>query len=358
MLLAVAAAGRGRRPQAVAAAGRGRRGSWSSLAEPHSRAPAEAPGSGRSTLIVLSMSTPRTCGRALRVACRCAGSPTSSVVAPTRRRFAPGTVGRWGAVELAGGRSTGTRSGGGSQSAGGQRPRAATTGAPGRARLARVALEGGTRNGGAQDGGGPGRRRPRGPGRQAHHDRVSSAPRSASRSSSDGRPRSGSSPGVRSGSAGRTSRARDRVLRPARARTDDAMRRPAALEHGAVSGTTVGVLAQARTGGPRALGRAREPIDPARPAARRDAGRGSGRSTAARRPADGRRGSAESRSARPPPAAGGERGRAGARRPAPLGQGRAERERSARPAPGSDREAGAASRGVAADATGRGSRSP
>lgn len=37
---------------------------------------------------------------ALRVACRCAGSPLSSVVAPRRWRFAPGPFGRWWAVEL------------------------------------------------------------------------------------------------------------------------------------------------------------------------------------------------------------------------------------------------------------------
>ena len=75
----------GRRPATAPTASRPRR----------ARAPDALATGAKSSLVV------RTVGEALRVACRCAGSPTSSFVAPSGQRFAPGTInGRRGAVEL------------------------------------------------------------------------------------------------------------------------------------------------------------------------------------------------------------------------------------------------------------------
>ena len=166
---------------------------------------------------------PRSGRRAPPVACRCAGSPTSSVVAPPGRRLRSGPIGERRAVELHR-RPRRRRLAGRRRSALEVRehgwvaaPARRGRAGPGAARQARAAAVGWAQDQLAGLGGtavGPAqaqrhqaraRRGRAGPG-PAHHGPAGPSPARV-RTSSDGQTRSGSSAGARSGSAGRTSRA-------------------------------------------------------------------------------------------------------------------------------------------------------
>ena len=229
-------------------------------------------------------SAPRSGRRAPPVACRCAGSPTSSLVAPPGRRLPSGPIGGRRAVELH--RRPPRRQWPGWRRASARGPRARVARAPerrgragpGPAHQARAARgragPGPAHQAQAAAAGGPDQLAGSGGrGRPTPGSSRSGGPRSGSRrTSSDGRTRSGSSAGGRSGSAGRTSRVRD-LATAARSSSDrrrDASRTAAPVRGGTVA-TPVGEMAPVRTAPAEpAQGRVPEVVAPAHaPTARR-----------------------------------------------------------------------------------------